>query len=301
MIELVTDSYIWSDKRKVLTKEQMKIDGLEMFGHELRQPESSALSAHMHRSMELVYVVSGNQCYSMEGVNYAVQGNQIFMSSAYVPHSTGEELHGRYEIYWFRLECEGEGSFLNLDAAAGEMLRARLRTLSPPVAAPRKNLKELIAGSFELLGREDVISRMAGCSMLVQFLCEIIGCSDGLEVMSEEMGAVITYIGEHIAESITLDTLAEVSMLSLSRFKARFRQEVKVTPREYINLKKIEAAKRELEQSEHSVTEIAFGLSFSSSDYFSVMFKRIVGCTPSEYRSRKRSENKEKGCCKWNI
>lgn len=295
MAEIVTDSYVWSDRVKILTKEQLKIEGLEMFGHELRRNESGALDWHMHRTMEIVYVVSGNQCYTMEGVSYAVQGNQVFISGAYLPHGTGEELHGRYEIYWFRPECTGNGGFLNLDAVTGAMLKERLLSLSPPVISPKKNLKELIARSFELLACEDCLSKTAGCALLVQFLCEMIGCSDRPEELSEEIEAVITYIGEHITEPITLERLADVSMLSLSRFKCRFRQEVKISPREYVNLKKIEAAKRELERSDRSVTEIAFSLSFSSSDYFSVLFKRIVGCTPSEYRRRKQSEKEENG------
>ncbi len=89
-------------------------------------------------------------------------------------------------------------------------------------------------------------------------------------------------------ENITLEELAVVSMLSLARFKNRFCREVQVSPREYINLRKIDCAKKLLLTTDDSVTEIAFELSFSSRSYFSVLFHKIVGCAPRKFRLQNR-------------
>ena len=44
-----------------------------------------------------------------------------------------------------------------------------------------------------------------------------------------------------------------------------------------------------LEFSDKSITEIAYECGFSSSNYFTICFKRIVGCTPKEFKKRKKS------------
>ncbi len=286
------DPYMWTKYRKILTWEQMKIEGLEMFGHDLGRKAVQSLPEHIHPTMELLYMVSGSQAYYLEEEEYTVKGNQIFWAGADSKHGTSTTLHGRYEYYWFRLEERTCKRFLNLDSDTGERLQKRLLQLPSHLIVPERNLKELIAGSFERLSRDDELSRIEGCAMLVQFLCEIVNrCVDNTEI-SSEIATAVNYIEAHIEEIITLEELAAVSGLSLSRFKVRFRQEIQVTPREYINLKKIDSAKLLLQNTDRTITDIAFGLSFSSSNYFAVLFRQIVGVSPSVYREQSRAKNK---------
>ena len=72
--------------------------------------------------------------------------------------------------------------------------------------------------------------------------------------------------------------------LSLSRFKTRFKHEVGVAPGGYIIMRKVEKAKELLGDRDRSITDIAFDLGFSSSQYFATVFKKLIGLTPSEYR-----------------
>ena len=56
------------------------------------------------------------------------------------------------------------------------------------------------------------------------------------------------------------------------------------TLHEYVQLKRIEIAKNWLTKTDKSILQIANELGYSSSRYFSLLFKRISGCTPDEYR-----------------
>ena len=85
---------------------------------------------------------------------------------------------------------------------------------------------------------------------------------------------------------IQIRELARLCGLSVSRFKERFRDEVGVPPAEYLTRQKIEAAKSLLLAGDHSITDVAMDLGFSSSQYFATAFKRYTGRTPSEYRRR---------------
>lgn len=290
MPHLSVDPYTWTDRLKILTQNEMQIPGLEMFGHDRRKKNANSLGTHYHNSMEFVYIVNGSQTYCIGEESYPVMGNQIFITPARCLHGTGKIMHGRYEIYWFRLDCDSEDNFLHLDCGTATYLKKRLHSLPSPVSSPKQNLKDLIAQSFRFLCSDDSLQRTHGCVLLTEFLCELIdGSSEKMELTSEISDAV-SYIDAHIRESITLEELAAVSMLSLSRFKNRFREEVQVTPREYINLRKIGCAKHLLLTSDDSVTKIAYDLSFSSSSYFTVLFHKIVGCAPSDFRQQNKPQ-----------
>ena len=58
--------------------------------------------------------------------------------------------------------------------------------------------------------------------------------------------------------------------------------EVGISPRNFINFHKVEAAKGLLLEG-HSVTDTAMALNFSSSNYFSNVFRRYTSFSPSQY------------------
>ena len=73
------------------------------------------------------------------------------------------------------------------------------------------------------------------------------------------------YMRTHISEKLQLSELADIAGYSLSFFKVKFKKEVGITPPEYINLQKFEAAKKLLTETNQSITDIAYSLGFSSS------------------------------------
>ena len=94
----------------------------------------------------------------------------------------------------------------------------------------------------------------------------------------------LNYIETNISKPLTVEELARSSHYSVSRFKARFKEEIGYPPSEYVTVQKIEHAKHLLETSNETITDLAYSLGFSSSNYFSAVFNKIMGCTPREYR-----------------
>ena len=99
------------------------------------------------------------------------------------------------------------------------------------------------------------------------------------------MSRVLRHIEGHLEEPLALPGLAERAGLSLPRFKSRFKQEVGIPPADYVLRCKIEAAKQRLAGSTVSVTDVAFELGFSSSQYFATVFRRYTRQTPGQYRA----------------
>lgn len=95
----------------------------------------------------------------------------------------------------------------------------------------------------------------------------------------------ISFIDENYPdESISLDRVARKVNISPNYFSAMFSQEVGQTFVEYLTCKRIGEAKRMLRKTDKRSSEIAFAVGYKDPHYFSFVFKKVAGCTPSEYR-----------------
>jgi AraC-like DNA-binding protein len=94
------------------------------------------------------------------------------------------------------------------------------------------------------------------------------------------------YLVEHYRESIDTEALARKLGLSISRFRAVFKEHTGVAPHQYQIDVRMNLARHWLTESSHSISEIADMLGFSSVFYFSRLFKRKEGVSPSVYRKR---------------
>lgn len=94
----------------------------------------------------------------------------------------------------------------------------------------------------------------------------------------------MAYIHKHYAEPILRADLARHVALSEDYLTDCFRKELGVTPITYINRYRIHQAKALLTETYKSITEIALDVGFSDSGYFSRVFRREVGMSPTDYR-----------------
>ena len=94
---------------------------------------------------------------------------------------------------------------------------------------------------------------------------------------------VTSYIEEHLAEQISLTTLAQLVHLSPCYFCRAFKQSIGEPPHRYHNNRRIEHAKTLLANRAASVTEIALELGFSETSSLTAAFRRATGMTPTAY------------------
>lgn len=285
MLQNVTDAYTWGKERKVLTEQQHRIPGLEMIGHHYEPKTSTVLSPHIHRnSMEIIYVVSGLQTYCIGSQQYTIQGNQFLITPADAPHSSGSAIYGRCETYWLRLYKDYCPGFLQMEEQAGKYLHQSIFSLTSPVITPVVSLKRPMREVFSLLTDSSALSHIRACALLQDVFSQMCLGTPAKSAASQEILQAAAYVADHIWDAIALEDLAQVIGMSLPGLKQRFQRELGISPREYINYMKIEKAKELLINSSQTMTEIAFALSFSSSNYFSLVFHRLTGKTPTDFR-----------------
>jgi AraC family L-rhamnose operon regulatory protein RhaS len=93
----------------------------------------------------------------------------------------------------------------------------------------------------------------------------------------------------HLARELTIEAVAREVGLSTGYLHEVFLRETGFTPANYHLRLRIDAAKRILIENSGPVTEAAMDLGFSSSQYFSTAFKKVVGLTPMQYRQLRSS------------
>lgn len=107
----------------------------------------------------------------------------------------------------------------------------------------------------------------------------------GAEARRDDLiGAVERFIGDHIAEPLSVADLARHVKMSASAFAHAYPRLTDESPYQTVRRLKLEAAKRLLLQDRVSVKECAERLGFSSEFHFSRLFKQLEGISPMHYR-----------------
>ena len=91
---------------------------------------------------------------------------------------------------------------------------------------------------------------------------------------------------ERFRENLDLEKIAQDAGMSYSWFRKKFREYTSISPARYILGLRIQEACRLLAESSLTIKEVAYNVNFEDSSYFSAMFLREVGMSPSEYRRR---------------
>lgn len=121
---------------------------------------------------------------------------------------------------------------------------------------------------------------------LNEFL-ELVYSSQDARKMTQ-LRPAIGYIDAHYDQPITLAEIAKASHLSVSRLAHLFKEQMGVTPIDYVTGVRIEQAKELLLGTDQNCTQIGFQAGYSNPSYFTRTFKLFVGMTPRQFRAQNR-------------
>ena len=134
-------------------------------------------------------------------------------------------------------------------------------------------------------GYESMLS--AGCrELLVQLHRGVVDVEQGIS--RRRFDGCIRYIHNNCTEDISVPMLAEREMMSISHFRALFRKAFACSPYEYLMKVRINKATYYLLESDMRIGEIAEICGFADQMYFSRVFAKRCGMSPSDYRRNYR-------------
>ncbi len=103
----------------------------------------------------------------------------------------------------------------------------------------------------------------------------------------ERFHPVLSYLEAHLAESIDIETLAEIVNLNPNYFSNIFSRRFGMAPYRYLVRRRIDRAQVLLWTTSRSIKEIAASVGYDDVCYFSRIFRRVSGIPPGAYRSQR--------------
>lgn len=95
---------------------------------------------------------------------------------------------------------------------------------------------------------------------------------------------IVEYIKQNHTQNITSEDICRHFSCSRSTISHKFNGHMGMSIKSYINILRIEDAKHLLKYSDLNIMEIAFLVGFRDSNYFTEIFKKKVGLSPTAYR-----------------
>ena len=100
-----------------------------------------------------------------------------------------------------------------------------------------------------------------------------------------EFSKISEYLNEHIEEQITLETLTKEFSINRNKLNELFMEQSSMTCMNYLLNLRIDLAKILLTKTELQISEISSRVGYPDSNYFTKVFKKSTGKTPSQYRN----------------
>lgn len=97
----------------------------------------------------------------------------------------------------------------------------------------------------------------------------------------------IEYIRKNLDVTLSLESISNALDVNPTMLSRQFKKETKQNITEYINVQRVNEAVYLMENQNVSITDVAYMVGFNDLNYFTKVFKKLKGMTPSEYRKNK--------------
>ena len=219
---------------------------------------------------QFLYTVSGCGIAFLDGKTYELKKGMML----YLPPNTAHEYHcdiDSWETMYITFGGSGIASFWDFEPSVWGELKS----------FDFESWHEVL---YSYKSRPEAVKELSVA--LYSMLLELKDSVEGISPSAREKKHILTLAMHELAESseLSLERIASRIGISEAHFCRIFKEYTGFRPFEYMNLLKLQRAKELLKNTEMSISEIAKSVGYESHSYFSMLFKRYMGITPTEYR-----------------
>jgi AraC-like DNA-binding protein len=236
----------------------------------------------------LIYCIGGKGWYRIHGQTYPIEENQYIIIPPDTPYSFGADESEPWTIYWLHFRGKNCRNFLPAYLGPRSILVDDYSRIQE-----RIQLFEEIYNSFSMGYIKEYMIYSSMCLHL--FLASFLWIEPyrNIHIPNRKeypfSAKVIHYMQEQVAHNLSLNQLAAYFKYSPSHFSMRFQKEIGISPIHYFIQLKMQKACQYIVLTNMKLNEISIKLGFDEPAYFSRIFTKIIGISPSAYR-KKESE-----------
>ena len=238
---------------------------------------------HMHRDIELGYLISGNTRMNINGRSEEVsEGEVILVNSEDVHSSYRSSVKEEAESIALLIDCDFiKRYFKNI----GQI--PFTETFSPEQPAfLTAHLRKIV----DLYNHKSVFYSLEATDVMLRIILYLLkNCTDPLykaapcRKNTHNLNKAIDFINENYAQAVSLKDVADHLNLDEEYFSRRFHEVMGIRFRDYLQLKRLNMACTQMYNANVTVTEAAFGNGFPNLKSFIAIFKKYYNMTPKQY------------------
>ncbi|UQB69512.1 AraC family transcriptional regulator [Epilithonimonas zeae] len=247
---------------------------------------------HYHPEIELIFVCGGSGKRQIgSNISYFSDGDLILIGSN-LPHCgmTNENTNNDYEVViQFPVDFLGSEFW---QAKEMNKIAALLEAAKSGIVFGDE-VKNALKTKMEALTEATSLTKLM---ILIEILDELSHTQDYkilnaskyyLQTQKEDndrINVIFNYVKDHFKEQITLETVAELSNMTVPSFCRYFKKITNKTFTQFVNEYRITHSLKLLAEQPMSITEVCFDSGFNNFSYFNKTFKEHTQKSPSQYR-----------------
>jgi AraC-like DNA-binding protein len=269
--------------------------GLPMLVHvsRVRNHSASRVTWHSHDGFELIFLVDGATAYEFAGRSIIeLHGGHFLVVPPGLMHRGLQDVRSPSTICGLALKASPPSIWRTTTFTAADVRRVRTalgnagRKVHPFNPALRWLVRRLMEETASYpasphRAESGMALRALICAVLVEAMRQmLVPPSEPKQFVS----AATAYLRKHLHEPVRMADLVKHVGFGRARMFDMFKAQTGLTPHDYLQRLRIEKAQEQLRQTKLSVTEIGMAVGFNSGQYFSTVFSRYSGVSPTDFR-----------------
>ena len=243
-------------------------------------PVKKLTHSHYHTYYEFTFMLSGEQHLIMDNDTYTLYSGQFVFFAPYIMHNrfSKQVKAGERFVMYFTDEL--------LDPEVEQQIRNATGCYAPSRQESAFIRDKLILLSEEL-DRPCSNHRLCLKYALNDLLLYILKSAERMQAPEKRqlINEIIAYINHSYYEDISTSAIADHFFISSEHLCRQFKKYIGQTVTRYINMIRILNARKALEGTDKSITEISTSCGFTNLTHFYRIFREQTGKSPSRYRS----------------
>lgn len=254
----------------------------------------SMVSKHWHRSLEIIYLISGKLEVTINGVDYTLSENQLIVINPLEIHSTTCKYGNTAVVLQIPYNfCENYIDDM-----------AKTKFICTPNTKEKisylNQLKEILFSLFEVYNQKEQGYKLQINSLIFNLLFILVSefsrqdknfAYKKSDKYLNRLALVIDYVKSHYSENITLESAASELYLNPEYFSRFFKKYMGITFFKYLNTIRLEQAYIDILNTDNTISQIIEKNGFSTDKMFIKLFREKYGCSPNEKRKQLKINN----------
>jgi len=259
----------------------------------VRSYVASRVTWHSHEGFEILFLLEGATAYEFAGQSAVeLHGGNFLVVPPGLVHRGLHNVRSPSTICGLALKASRLSAWKNTNFRTADVgrLQTALENASRKVHPFNPAMRWLVRRLMEETANypanphrseAGIALRALICAVLVEAMRQLLVPPTEPK---EFVAAAIAYLRQHLQEPVRMSDLVRHVGFSRARMFDMFKAQTGLTPNDYLQRLRIERAQEQLRQTNRSVTEIGLATGFSTGQYFSTVFGRYTGVSPTRFR-----------------